>query len=166
MQATKEAEKFMVNEVCEALRDESSVIDLFSGFGTFALPLSQTKKIFAYEKSAEMLKALNLVLRETPNLKFVQTSTRNLHKNPVTRDELSGIEGAVVNPPRAGAYSQCKELANSGVKNIVVVSCNPLTFARDAETLIKGVYKLEWVRIIDQFRWSHHIELIAKFSRK
>lgn len=166
MQACKEAEKVMVEEVGEVLKNENNVIDLFSGFGTFALPLSRTKKIFAVEKSSEMLTALELVQRKTPTLKFIRTSRRNLHKNPVTADELFEIEGAVVNPPRSGAYSQCSELAKSGIKRIAIVSCNPLTFARDAEALIKGFYNLDWIKIVDQFRWSHHIELIAKFSRK
>jgi 23S rRNA (uracil1939-C5)-methyltransferase len=45
------------------------------------------------------------------------------------------------------------------------VSCNPVTFARDAKTLIAGGYVLDWVQVVDQFRWSAHIELVARFSR-
>ena len=90
---------------------------------------------------------------------------RNLQKNPISKEGLSKIGGAVINPPRAGARAQCKQLAMSGVKTIVLVSCNPETFASDAEILSKGRYNLDWVRVIDQFRWSHHIEVIAKFSR-
>ena len=75
------------------------------------------------------------------------------------------IDGAVINPPRAGARTQCRELALSSLKIIVIVSCNPKTFAVDSEILIKRGYNLDWVRVIDQFRWSHHIEVVAKFSR-
>ena len=90
---------------------------------------------------------------------------RNLYKNPVSVEELSGIDGAVVNPPRAGACEQCKELAKSNIATIILVSCNPTTFARDSEILVQGSYILDWVRVIDQFRWSHHVEVVGKFSR-
>ena len=165
MQATKEAENLMVKEVCDALKDEKSVVDLFSGLGTFSLPLSKTKEVFAFEKSPHMLKALKNAWRQTPKLKVIKTQVRNLQKNPISKEGLSKIGGAVINPPRAGARAQCKQLAISGVRIIVLVSCNPETFASDAEILSKGGYNLDWVRVIDQFRWSHHIEVVAKFSR-
>ncbi|MEX0370499.1 MAG: class I SAM-dependent RNA methyltransferase, partial [Tateyamaria sp.] len=43
------------------------------------------------------------------------------------------------------------------------VSCNPQTFARDAETLCNAGYVLEWVQPLDQFRWSTHVELVGAF---
>jgi len=49
---------------------------------------------------------------------------------------------------------------------IAYVSCNPSTFARDAETLSKGGYRLDWIQPAGQFRWSTHVELAAKFSRQ
>jgi 23S rRNA (uracil1939-C5)-methyltransferase len=45
------------------------------------------------------------------------------------------------------------------------VSCNPVTFARDAKVLIAAGYTLDWVQPVDQFRWSSHVELAARFSR-
>lgn len=47
---------------------------------------------------------------------------------------------------------------------IAYVSCNPVTFARDAEILIKAGYCLNWVQVVDQFRWSAHVELAASFT--
>jgi 23S rRNA (uracil1939-C5)-methyltransferase len=71
----------------------------------------------------------------------------------------------VLDPPRAGAQEQVLELAGSPVPRIVYVSCNPATFARDAEILASGGYRLEWVRPVGQFRWSTHVELAAAFRR-
>jgi 23S rRNA (uracil1939-C5)-methyltransferase len=48
---------------------------------------------------------------------------------------------------------------------IAAVSCNPDTFARDAALLVDGGYRLDWVQPVDQFRWSPHVELVARFSR-
>ena len=71
----------------------------------------------------------------------------------------------VLDPPRAGAREQVAELAGSKVPVVSYISCNPGTFARDAETLCKGGYRLDWIQPVGQFRWSTHVELAAKFSR-
>ena len=71
----------------------------------------------------------------------------------------------ILDPPRAGAEQQVRNLAASRVRRIAYVSCNPATFARDAGMLVDGGYKLEWVRPVGQFRWSTHVELAAAFSR-
>jgi 23S rRNA (uracil1939-C5)-methyltransferase len=71
----------------------------------------------------------------------------------------------VIDPPRAGAEAQVKQLAASTVPRVAYVSCNPATFARDAAILVAGDYRLDWVRPVGQFRWSTHIELAACFSR-
>ena len=55
--------------------------------------------------------------------------------------------------------------ARAGVERIAYVSCNPVSFARDAATLEASGYTLEWLRVVDQFRWSTHIELVAFLRR-
>ena len=71
----------------------------------------------------------------------------------------------VFDPPRAGALEQAKALADADVPRLIGVSCNPATFARDARILVEGGYRLEGVQVIDQFLWSHHVELVAAFAR-
>jgi 23S rRNA (uracil1939-C5)-methyltransferase len=51
------------------------------------------------------------------------------------------------------------------MKTIVAVSCDPASFARDAEILVGGDYKLRSVTAVDQFRWTSHVEIVASFSR-
>ncbi len=165
MQATKEAEDIMVEAASKALKGQKNVVDLFCGSGTFSLPLSKGRNIIAFEKSSKMLNALDFASRHNSSFRAIRTRSRNLFKNPVSKDELSSVDGAVVNPPRAGARSQCRELAKSNVSKIILVSCNPTTFALDSEILVNGSYKLDSVRVIDQFRWSHHIEVLAIFSK-
>ncbi len=48
---------------------------------------------------------------------------------------------------------------------VAYVSCNPTTFARDARVLVDGGYTLEAVTPVDQFLWSHHVELVGVFRR-
>jgi 23S rRNA (uracil1939-C5)-methyltransferase len=48
---------------------------------------------------------------------------------------------------------------------VAAVSCSPASFARDARILVDGGYRLDWARPVDQFPWSPHIEIVARFSR-
>ena len=64
-----------------------------------------------------------------------------------------------------GAEAQVKALAGSDVGRVAYVSCNPVTYARDVAVLITAGFRLDWVQVVDQFRWSTHIELIAAFTR-
>ncbi len=90
---------------------------------------------------------------------------RDLYRRPVTPADLDHFDAVILDPPRAGAKEQAVELAASKVPLIAYVSCNPGTFVRDAETLCKGGYRLDWIQPVGQFRWSTHVELAAKFSR-
>ena len=91
--------------------------------------------------------------------------TRDLFRRPLEADEFKGIDAVVIDPPRAGAEAQTERLARSGVPVIAAVSCNPATFARDARILCDAGYALDWVQVVDQFRWSSHVELVARFHR-
>jgi 23S rRNA (uracil1939-C5)-methyltransferase len=51
------------------------------------------------------------------------------------------------------------------IHTIAFVSCNPGTFARDAATLTGAGFRMGPVTVVDQFRWSPHVELIAPFHR-
>ncbi|HVL30567.1 MAG TPA: class I SAM-dependent RNA methyltransferase, partial [Sphingomicrobium sp.] len=79
--------------------------------------------------------------------------------------ELAVFNAVVLDPPRAGAEEQVRQLARSSVARIAYVSCNPATFARDAAILAAGGYRLDWAQPVGQFRWSTHVELAACFSR-
>jgi 23S rRNA (uracil1939-C5)-methyltransferase len=87
-----------------------------------------------------------------------------LFRRPFLAPELRA-DAIVFDPPRQGAEAQAREIAKSAVPVVVAVSCNPATFARDARTLTDGGYRLTAVTPIDQFRYSHHVEIVARFAR-
>lgn len=163
LQATSEGEAALLAAVRLALGPQKRVVDLFSGVGTFTLPLAAEMEVHAVEGDVAMTRALDLAARTTPNLHRITHETRDLFRRPLEPDEL-GFSGAVIDPPRAGAEAQTATLARSKIPVIAAVSCNPVTFARDAKTLIAAGYRLDWVQVIDQFRWSTHVELVARFS--
>jgi 23S rRNA (uracil1939-C5)-methyltransferase len=68
-------------------------------------------------------------------------------------------------PPRQGAEAQSRALAASDIPVIVAVSCNPATFARDMRLLLDGGYRLTAITPVDQFRYSTHVEIVARLER-
>ncbi|WP_374429353.1 class I SAM-dependent RNA methyltransferase [Tabrizicola sp.] len=165
LQATREGEAALLHAVRQALGPQKRIVDLFSGVGTFTLPLAQDMEVHAVEGDAAMTKALDVAARNTPNLHRISTETRDLFRRPLEPDELLTFTGAVIDPPRAGAEAQTDRLAASKIPVIAAVSCNPVTFARDARALVAAGYRLDWIQVVDQFRWSTHIELVARLSR-
>lgn len=163
LQATKEGEAALLALVREATGSARRVADLFAGAGTFSLPLAERAEVHAAESDPDMLAALSAAARATPGLRRVTTEARDLFRRPLLPDDLARFDAVVLDPPRAGAEAQTERLAQSGVPLIAAVSCNPVTFARDARILSQAGYRLDWVQVIDQFRWSTHVELVARF---
>ena len=165
LQATAEGEGALLDCVREVVGRAQKVTDLFAGSGTFALPLSEQADVHAVEGDAAMMAALDKGWRMVGGLHRVTCETRDLFRRPLEPDEFRHVEAVVIDPPRAGAEAQVATLARSAVPVIAMVSCNPVTFARDARVLVQAGYRLDWVQAVDQFRWSAHVELAARFSR-
>ena len=156
LQATADGEGALVACVREAVGEAACGADLFAGLGTFALA---TGAAYAAEASRDASAALK---RAAPSL---TVEHRDLYRRPLDPGELAPFDAVILDPPRAGAAEQVAQLAQSAVRRVAYVSCNPATFARDARTLVDGGYRLAWVRPVGQFRWSTHVELAACFSR-
>lgn len=165
LQATPQGEAALLAAVTEAVGGARHIVDLFAGCGTFSLPLAETAEVHAVESLSAMLESLDLGWRMAPGLKRVTTEVRDLFRRPLLPDELAKFDAVVIDPPRAGAEAQIAEIIRAEVPVIAAVSCNPVTFARDARVLVQAGYRLDWVQVIDQFRWSAHVELAARFSR-
>lgn len=164
LQATAEGESALLKAVALAIGSARKVADLFAGCGTFSLPLAERAEVHAVEGDAAMTLALEKAARNTDGLKRVTVEARDLFRRPLEPDEFKGVEAVVIDPPRAGAEAQTDRLAAAKVPVIAYVSCNPATFARDAKVLVAAGYRLDWVQVVDQFRWSAHVELAARLS--
>ena len=165
LQATRHGEASLLAAVEEITAKAARIVDLFAGCGTFTLPSSKRAEVHAVEGEAAMLKALDRGWREGFQLRRVTTETRDLFRRPLEADELRKFDAAVIDPPRAGAEAQIATLAESDVRTIAMVSCNPVTFARDAQALVAAGFEMPWVQVVDQFRWSPHTEVVASFTR-
>ncbi|WP_324807929.1 class I SAM-dependent RNA methyltransferase [Sphingomonas sp. LY29] len=157
LQATEDGERALVEAVLEATAGAARTADLFAGLGTFALAMPG--EVMAAEAARDPILALKAAAPR------VKAEHRDLYRRPYEADELADFDAVVLDPPRSGAFEQIARLAESSVPRIAYVSCNPATFARDAEKLVEGGYRLAWVRPVGQFRWSTHVELAAAFTR-
>jgi 23S rRNA (uracil1939-C5)-methyltransferase len=166
LQATKAGEETLQADVLEIVDGAARVADLFAGCGTFALPIARRSAVHAVEGDAAMTGALDQGWRRAERLKAVTTEVRDLFRQPLVAEELGRFDAIVLDPPRAGAEAQAAQIAAAGVPIVAYVSCSPVTFARDARRLVDSGYVIDWVRAVDQFRWSSHVELVAAFRIK
>jgi 23S rRNA (uracil1939-C5)-methyltransferase len=165
LQATREGEEALRAHVLEETQGARQVADLFAGLGTFTLALAARAKVHAVEQDAAALGALAAAVRTTSGLKPITTERRDLFKLPMTPPELRNFNAVVLDPPRAGAEAQMREIARSDLRRLVYVSCDAGTFARDAAILTAAGFSAGRIVPIDQFLWSGHIELVAGFQR-
>lgn len=166
LQPTRDGEAALQQIVRERLARAKRIADLFAGCGTFALPLAERARVHAVEIDAAMLAALDAAARHTQGLKPVTTEARDLFGVPLTPPELARFDAVLVDPPRAGALAQVRQLAASAVRRIAYVSCNPESFARDAAVLVAAGWRIGPVTPVDQFLWSSHTELVAGFEMR
>ena len=165
LQATADGEATLARLVLGACAGATHVADLFSGIGPFALRLAEAARVFAADDDEAALTALKRAVGSTSGLKPVQAERRDLFRRPLTAAELKNFDAVVFDPPRQGAEMQARELAASSVPCVVAVSCNPGTFARDVRELVRGGYRLSVVTPVDQFRYSAHVEIVARLER-
>jgi len=152
----------------EEIPQDDVVMDLFCGTGTIGQILSTRRsdvKIVGVDIVEEAIADAkrNATRNNISNVEFYAADVgKFLREHPEFIGKISSI---ILDPPRAGiAPKTLQKVIDLGAKNIVYISCNPSTQARDAETLKKAGYNMEKLSLVDQFPHTGHIEAIAKFK--
>ena len=169
MQADANAERMMQQQIAEELADYQQIADLFCGSGSLSLPLltrpKPPKKIIGIDSAPMALDALMTAAKSAGHHHRISVENRNLFKDPLSVAELAPFDAAIIDPPRAGAAAQMPNIAASTLKKVIMVSCNPTSFARDAQILSEGGFHCRWAQVIDQFYLTSHTEMMACFER-
>ncbi|MEK9671905.1 MAG: TRAM domain-containing protein [Rhodospirillaceae bacterium] len=170
MQPTAAGEAALTAAVTGAASGAVRIIELYAGAGTFTLPLAKDSLICAVDGDADLVGALKTAAGRAGLGGRVTAEARDLAARPLLAAELAevlpGAATVVLDPPRAGALAQVREIVEApGIRRVVMVSCNPATFARDARVLTDGRFAMGAVLPVDQFPWSHHLECVAVFER-
>lgn len=137
--------------------DGKHVLDLYSGAGNFSLPLARyARKVTAVEENPPAVEdgKRNARLNGIRNCSFIRT--------PVDRLRVAEpVDVLITDPPRTGLTDSAVELILAKRPGqVVYVSCNPATFARDLKKL-SAKYYVESIRLVDFFPQTYHIESAA-----
>ena len=154
----------LVELVLEALQVDGLdiVLDLYSGAGTFTLPLAErAQHVVAVEMAGSSVRDLRRNLEH--NGLFAEVVGGDVAR------ELSGLgkaDKAVVDPPRSGLGAQAVSgLVGTGARDIAYVSCNPTTLARDVRAFAEAGYTLKRATPVDLFPQTYHVETVALLSK-
>ena len=138
-------------------------MDLYSGVGLFTLPLAQAfERATAVDAGGPATRDLSFNLERAG----LEAKVVNL----AVADYLADVEDApdfvVADPPRAGLGAPVTEhLLRLAPPQLVLVSCDPATLARDLSVLTAGGYSIQSVSLLDLFPQTFHMETIVKLSR-
>ena len=162
LQATAQGQQLLTEFALNAVKNAGQVADLFCGIGTYSFPASRTAHVHAVELDTGMITNLRRTARHY-HIHGLTGETRDLFKNPLNAKALTRFDAAIINPPRLGAKAQIEQLAQAQLPIIAMISCNPATFARDAQILTRAGYRMIQAVGIDQFVWNAHLEIAAVF---
>ncbi|NDJ26894.1 tRNA (uridine(54)-C5)-methyltransferase TrmA [Campylobacter sp. MIT 12-8780] len=169
----------MISWVLNKLKkdDKNDLLELYCGYGNFTLPLSKLfHRVLASEISKKNIEfALkNCELNQSQNIDFIRLSSQDLVKafkkeraffrlRHINLDEFK-FSHVFVDPPRAGLDELSLEFI-SHFKNIIYISCNPLTLKANLDILSKS-HKIKHFAIFDQFAHTSHLECGVILERK
>jgi 23S rRNA (uracil1939-C5)-methyltransferase len=140
--------------------------DLYAGAGLFSRPLTRCfRQVRAVESAASSCADLRHNLRGTTH-KIVESTTLDfLRLHVQSRKKQPVPDLVVVDPPRAGLGAEVTSLLSRiAPREIVYVSCDPTTLARDLRALLQSGYRLQGTTLVDLFPQTFHIESVSRLS--
>lgn len=165
LEQTKKLYKIAVDKIENI--ENKNIIDAYSGTGTIAMILSKkAKKVFAVEiiESATKDGVKTAQENEITNIDFINGSVEDKVTELLEKGEK--IDTIVFDPPRKGIDENTLNfVGKSTIKELVYISCNPATFARDIEILGNYGFKTNHIQPVDMFPQTSHIECVALLKR-
>jgi 23S rRNA (uracil1939-C5)-methyltransferase len=141
------------------------VLDLFCGVGNFSLPLAKrAKQVIGVEVQESMVAAgrKNAQLNNLANVSFIAA---DLTKSDNTDLAKFAVTKVLLDPPRAGAFEFLDSIIKLKPQQILYVSCDAATLARDAEYLVNKGFKVLRVTIMDMFPQTSHVETMMLLEK-
>lgn len=141
-----------------------SLLDLYAGVGLFAIWFHRrASNVLALEGSPDAVEDahVNMTLNGADNIQWIQGDVQHQLKNIKETFDV-----ALVDPPRNGCHQEVIHWLNEHVTGqIVYISCNPATLARDLGTLCGAGWKIESVQPFDMFPQTYHVETVVSLKR-
>ncbi len=165
-QATKLAENELIKNILNEIQNKNYyVLDLYSGSGTFTLPLlKKGHKVYSIDNNNNSIQSLLKSSKEQNLFNNFNYDIYNLSKEKIETHFFQNFDLVILDPPRAGAIIQVNSLGKSKVKKIIYISCNIQTFLRDLQIILSYGYKIKYILPIDQFLYTSHLEIFSVFE--
>jgi len=150
----------MKNTILSLIKNNKKklLVDAYSGVGTFGILLSEYfEKVIGIEQSNSAVSDANINIKNIANYKILTGNSED-----IIREIKSKIDVVILDPSRKGCHEKLlNNLISNPADNIIYISCDPKTLARDLEILNKEKYKIESITPIDLFPNTHHVESIT-----
>jgi 23S rRNA (uracil1939-C5)-methyltransferase len=157
--------RFLLPELLQlVVKDRSGRIawDLYAGAGLFARALD-FDFVTAVESEGFSSDDLKKNLESRPH-QVVRSNTLDFLSSQSSAQVKPDL--IVVDPPRAGLGKEiCSHLSRIAAPNIIYVSCDPATLARDLQTLLESGYFLQTIQLVDMFPQTFHLETVTVLVR-
>jgi len=150
-----------------AVQEDDVVMDLYSGVGTFLLPLARTaRRSFGIEESASAARDAHANLRHwrLTGVRLYERRVERLLPKWVEQQRRADI--IVLDPPRKGCGPiVLAHVAKLRPKRVILISCHPATLARDLKTLAELGYRPTRLQPVDMFPQTWHVEIVVLCER-
>ena len=145
---------------------DDRILDLYCGIGNFSLALAAMGAAVVGVEGVDAM-----VQRASANAKLNDLSTCEFYQAdlhlpwPKAGWSKANYNKILLDPARAGAAGAIDEIAKLKAAQILYVSCNPTTFARDAKVLLAKGFRIAKIGVMDMFPYTSHLELMALFTK-
>ncbi len=141
------------------------LVDLYCGVGFFGIALASAVESFVgveCDRMAITAARKNAAMKNATNGEFISANVEDALPNLVNKFSAAATS-VLIDPPRKGCLPQTLQLLrDQRPAQIIYVSCNPATMARDLNILCAdGVFTLAKVTPLDMFPQTQHVECVA-----
>ena len=158
----------IIERVCEGAKARclETFADLYCGVGNFTLPLLQSglSGMGAERSEAAVVAARRSALAAGLTARFFTGDASTLARQWAEAGERFDL--VLLDPPRRGAPDVLQAVSSLARSHVALLSCEPVTFARDAKALLGFGFELERVTAFDMFPQTPHLESLGWFRRR
>ena len=156
--------KNLYGEARKLLGENKRVLDLYCGSATSSIAINGDNLVgVEINKNAIKDAKINAEKNGLKDYKFIAKNAKYIDEKFIKKEKIDSL---IVDPPRAGLDKDLiKSIGKSGLKEIIYISCNPQTLARDISRFEKQGYKLEKIKAVDMFPQTMHVEAIALIQK-
>lgn len=154
----------VLNLIVQNLEGGENILDMYAGCGSISAFLSDLYEnvvLVEHNRDALVYAEQNLIGRKHTSFGM---SGASWIKNCAST--CQPFDACVIDPPRSGMEKEvCDYLCNSNIKQIISLSCDPSTHARDCKKLIEAGYKIKKIYLLDFYPNTSHIESLVVFQK-